>query len=95
MNMTDKSMEVIKLLAGSALDGARGEVALAALEIMEAIEAVQSSRLYIENPGMLDSALNGLLESGRIRIKKMLSHATLMEQAAHDLVSGNGRLYEC
>ena len=95
MIATDESMDLIKLLAGAAQEGARGNIALAALEVMEAIEAVQASRLYVQHPGMLESALNGLIESGQIRIKDMMNHDRFMEQAAEDLVLGNGRFYDC
>lgn len=95
MITTDESMDLMKLLAGAAQAGARGDIALAALEVMEAREAVRESRLYVQNPGMLESALSGLVESGRIRIKDMMNHARLMEQASEDLVLGDGRFYEC
>ena len=95
MKTSDESVDVIKRLAGAAQAGARGDIALAALEVMEAVEAVQASRLYVQNPGMLESALSGLVESGRIRITAMMDQSGFVEQAARDLVLGNGRYYEC
>ncbi len=95
MVSTDESMDLIKLLAGAAQEGARGDIALAALEVMEALEAVQSSKLYVQHPEMFESAFNGLIESCQIRITDMMSHDYLKEQVAYDLALGNGRVYEC
>ena len=62
MKTKDEAVDVIKRLAGAAQAGARGDIALAALEVMEAREAVRASRLYVQNPRMLESALSGLIE---------------------------------